>query len=72
VIASSDGCTGMDCESTRGLRIAGEVGFTLFMNQASGIRLAGTIAQDSGELFIGGTLTATYGLLDGAFANTGL
>jgi hypothetical protein len=72
VIASSDGCTGMDCESTRGLRIAGEIGFTLFMNQASGIRLAGTVAQDSGELFIGGTLTATYGLLDGAFANTGL
>ncbi|MGE3764345.1 MAG: HEAT repeat domain-containing protein [Kofleriaceae bacterium] len=72
VIASSDGCTGMDCEATRGLRIAGEVGFTLFMNQASGIRLAGNVAQDSGELFIGGTLTATYGLLDGSFAASGL
>ncbi len=72
VIASSDGCTGMDCESTRGLRIAGEIGFTLFMNQASGIRLAGNVAQDSGELFIGGTLTATYGLLDGSFAVGGL
>ncbi len=72
VIASSDGCVGMDCDSTRGLRIAGEIGFTLFMNQASGVRLAGTVAQDSGELFIGGTLTATYGLLDGAFAVNGL
>ena len=72
VIASSDGCTGMDCQSTRGLRIAGEIGFTLFMNQASGIRLAGNVAQDSGELFIGGTLTATYGLLDGGFAVNGL
>ncbi len=71
VIASSDGCTGMDCEARRGLRIAGEVGFTMFMNQASGIRLAGYVAQDSGELFIGGTLTATYGLLDGSFASTG-
>ena len=68
VLASSDGCTGMDCEATRGLRVAGEIGFTLFMNQASGIRLAGNVAQDSGELFVGGTLTATYGFLDGAFA----
>jgi len=28
-----------------GLRIAGEIGFTYWLNQASGVRLAGTVAQ---------------------------
>lgn len=50
------------------MRIGAEAGYTMFMNQASGLRLAGAVASDSGELFFGGSLTVTYGLLDGTFA----
>jgi len=49
-------------------RIEGSLGFTYWLNQASGIRLAGTVAADGGELFIGATLEATYGFLDATFA----
>ncbi|MND01371.1 hypothetical protein D3C83_203390 [compost metagenome] len=58
----------MMCGAQLSARIEGEVGFTMFMNQASGLRVSGQVAQDGGELFIGGSLTATYGLLDGTFA----
>ncbi|HEY4179724.1 MAG TPA: HEAT repeat domain-containing protein [Kofleriaceae bacterium] len=68
VLVSTDGCTGMNCDSKKAMRIQGDVGFTMFMNQASGLRLAGNVAEDAGELFVGATLTATYGLLDGSFA----
>ena len=54
--------------SDRSLRLAGELGFTYLLNQASGVRLAAQVAEDGGALFIGGQLTATYGLLDGTFA----
>ncbi|HEY5934673.1 MAG TPA: HEAT repeat domain-containing protein [Kofleriaceae bacterium] len=50
------------------LRIEGSLGFTYWLNQASGIRLAGTVAADGGELFIGASLEATYGLLDATFS----
>ncbi|MDB4958360.1 MAG: hypothetical protein JWO36_5929 [Myxococcales bacterium] len=54
--------------SPKTARIAGELGFTYLLNQASGVRLAAQVAEDGGELFVGGQLTATYGLLDGTFA----
>ena len=51
-----------------GLRLGGSLGFTWWMNQASGIRLAATAAIDGGELFVGAQLQATYGFLDVTFA----
>jgi hypothetical protein len=50
------------------LGIVGEVGFTWWLNQASGVRIAGNVRADGGELFVGASLTATYGLLDATFA----
>lgn len=50
------------------LRIQGELGFTYWLNQASGVRAAATVAEDGGELFFGASIEATYGLLDGTFA----
>jgi len=55
-------------EGDLGVRISGQLGFTYWLNQASGIRLAGTVAADGGELFFGATLSATYGFLDATFA----
>jgi HEAT repeats len=55
--------------STAQLRIAGSLGFTWWLNQASGFRLAASVMEDAGELFIGAQLQATYGLLDGTFAH---
>jgi hypothetical protein len=54
--------------SDTSLRISGELGFSYVINQASQIRLAGQIAEEGGELFIGAQLQATYGLLDATFA----
>jgi hypothetical protein len=54
--------------SSKSLRITGTIGFTYLLNQASGIRLAGQIIEDNGRLFLGASLQATYGLLDGSFA----
>jgi hypothetical protein len=48
--------------------VTGTLGFTWWLNQASGIRLAANMAADSGELFVGAQLSATYGLLDATFA----
>jgi len=49
-------------------QITGQLGFTFLINQASGVRLAATVTEDTGEFFIGATLQATYGFLDGTFA----
>jgi hypothetical protein len=54
-----------------GVRLAGQLGFTYFMNQASGVRLAANVAADGGEFFVGATLEATYGFLDATFAGGG-
>ena len=51
-----------------GFSIAAQLGFTYIINQASGLRLAGQVAEDDGSFLFGATLTATYGLLDGTFA----
>ncbi|MGE5184349.1 MAG: hypothetical protein ACM31C_19905, partial [Acidobacteriota bacterium] len=69
VAFSDDGLDfGGGMTSQKSLHIGGQLGFTYWMNQASGLRLAGSIAEDGGALFIGGTLQLTYGLLDGTFA----
>ena len=51
-----------------GFAITGQIGFTYLINQASGLRIAAQVAENDGSFLIGGTLTATYGLLDGTFA----
>jgi hypothetical protein len=52
----------------KGLHLEGQLGFTMLFNQASGLRLAGSIAEDGGTIFFGANLQATYGLLDAVFA----
>jgi hypothetical protein len=64
VLLSSDG----EMDSRKQLRVAGELGFTYWINQAGGLRLAAQVAEDRGALFLGASLQATYGLLDGTFA----
>ncbi len=54
--------------SQLGQRLTGQLGFTWWMNPASGVRLAANVGEDRGALFIGAELQATYGLLDGTFA----
>lgn len=51
-----------------GARLAGQLGFTYWLNQASGLRVAATAAVDGGELFFGASLEATYGWLDATFS----
>jgi hypothetical protein len=57
-----------DGDNQTGLRVGGQLGFTYWMNQASGVRLAATAAIDTGELFVGAQLEAAYGFLDATFA----
>jgi hypothetical protein len=63
-VVSNDGAMMSDTQ----LRVEGAVGFTWWLNQASGFRLAATAAVDGKQLFIGAQLQLTYGLLDGVFA----
>jgi hypothetical protein len=65
---SKDGAPMGQMSDPAALRIEGSAGFTYFMNTASGLRAAATIAEDAGEIFFGASLQATYGLLDGTFA----
>lgn len=51
-----------------GLRVGGELGWTIIVSRASSIRVAGQAILDSGEIFVGANLEAAYGLLDGNFA----
>jgi hypothetical protein len=68
IAASSNGSADMNNPSDKALRIMGELGFTYIVNQASGIRVAAQLAEDSGTLFFGASLQATYGFLDGSYA----
>ena len=43
-------------DSQLAMRIQGQIGFTWWLNQASGVRLAGTVAEDGGKVFIGAEL----------------
>jgi hypothetical protein len=54
--------------SQTGQRITGQLGFTYWLNPASGVRLAASLGEDRGAIVFGAQLTATYGLLDGTFA----
>jgi hypothetical protein len=65
---SSDGNPDPNDPSDKALRISGQLGFTYVLNQASGIRLAGEVAADQGTIYLGATLQATYGLLDGVYS----
>ncbi len=71
---SSDGDNVFDANDERdlGLRLSAQLGFTYFMNQASGVRVAGTFVADGGEFFLGASLSLTYGLLNSGYANGGL
>ncbi len=53
-----------------GARLLGEVGWTWQLNRASGLRVAGRAAIESGEFFVGATLGASYGFLDAGFARS--
>jgi hypothetical protein len=67
-LSTDDRPTGMNMRTDKALSAAGELGFTMLINQASGLRLAAQITQDQNTIVIGATLKATYGLLDGTFA----
>jgi HEAT repeats len=56
-------------QSDLGVRLSGQVGFTWWLNQASGFRLAATAAADGGEFFFGVQLSAAYGVLDATFSH---
>jgi hypothetical protein len=64
LIVSNDG--GMMSDDA--LRVDSALGYTWWINQASGLRVAATASSDGHQLFLGGQLQITYGLLDGAFA----
>jgi len=66
---SKDGSPMGQPETQTALRIQGELGFTYWLDQASGVRAAATVAEDGGELFFGASIQATYGLLDGTYAH---
>ena len=53
-----------------GARVMGELGWTWQLNRASGIRVAATGAYESGALFLGASLEASYGFLDAGFARS--
>jgi hypothetical protein len=50
------------------VRLSGQLGFTWWLNQASGFRIAATAAADGGEFFFGAQLSAAYGFLDATFS----
>jgi hypothetical protein len=64
-VAAADDDTDM---TDPGLRLGGEVGWTIIISRASSIRVSGEAIFDTGEVFIGGSIEAAYGLLDGNFA----
>ncbi|HVV86102.1 MAG TPA: HEAT repeat domain-containing protein [Kofleriaceae bacterium] len=53
-----------------GMAIAGTVGWSATLNRASRLRLGADAKVDSGELFLGASLTASYGWLDAGFARS--
>lgn len=55
--------------TNKALRVAGEVGYAININESSGLRLSAEIADDNGTFVIGANLRATYGLTDGTFAH---
>jgi hypothetical protein len=64
--ASDDG--GMN--SDLGARLMGEAGWTWQLNRASGVRVAAQGVYESGAIFIGASLEASYGFLDAGYAHS--
>jgi hypothetical protein len=58
----------MPTASDKTMRFEAEAGFTYWMNQASGLRLAAELALDQKTYFLGARLEGTYGLLDAVYA----
>jgi len=70
-VAGEVGASDDDVDDTDlGVRLAGELGWTVIVSRASSLRLSADAAFDSGELFVGARLAAAYGLLDGAYAKS--
>lgn len=55
-------------QTNKALRVAGELGYTLNINEASGIRVSAEAAHDNGTFVVGAHVRGTYGLADGTFA----
>ncbi len=55
-------------ETDLGLALGGTVGWSATFNRASRIRIGADARIDAGELFVGASLTASYGWLDAGFA----
>ena len=53
---------------SKALRITGSVGWTWWINQAGGFRVAANVTQDTGAFVFGLSLQGSYALLDGTFA----
>jgi hypothetical protein len=66
--AASDDLDGVDTAT----RIAGTVGWLWARSRASRYRLAGTVALEAGEIFVGASFEARYGLLDAGFVSPAL
>jgi hypothetical protein len=73
-ITAEVGASDLDLDGTpfegSAYRVGGGVGWIWIPNRASRFRLAATGAMESGELFIGASFEATYGLLDAAFVGS--
>jgi hypothetical protein len=66
---SNDGLDSMNGgPSDKAVRFESELGFTYWVNQASGLRAAAQLQVDQKTFFLGGVVEGTYGLLDGVFA----
>jgi hypothetical protein len=65
-IGAMGGISDDDVMTETGYMVGGDVGITFRPNRASALRLSGAARMDSGEIFVGATLEATYGLADGS------
>jgi hypothetical protein len=54
-------------DSSIATRIGGRVGWIFALNRASRLRIAADAALESGELFVGASIEASYGFLDVSF-----
>ncbi len=55
-------------QTNKALRVAGELGYTMNINETSGIRVSAEAAHDNGTFVVGAHVRGTYGLADGTFA----
>ncbi len=70
---SSDGdddAMAEDGDPDRGGSLTGLAGWTWTLNRASSVRAGGEVRLAVGEVFLGLSLTASYGFLDGGFARS--